>query len=720
MGYVFGCAEQLYKRNIHPRVLCGPADIDRLRQQIRTGDGKKIMHALRTKLRPIIRKVLDAPDLSKLLNFYATGAWLGDAWMIAMSTRDIALVGVLDDDADAIEAARRLITDPSPGPSGGFGWETMNTIAFDLLHSHLTASERDFFVTRAAEHVRKNVPSGLPRYFMSAGGNMPFCIHMAAPLLCALAVRGEPTAGDLEKEIALAIRFLDATLHTTFHAGGFPEEDIGYGTDMAGLLAWVVEGTRRAGLYDAYDKERGCPHWPALGRALTHFVQPWGEYLSMTGDHPNVFWNRELCLARIAAETNDPATRWLLGTLEHTGKEMARNPFEKFHIEVELRRGFHVPATGLSLFVLDEFKKKIAHPSRAKVPTFFCDPTRGIVSMRSDWSENATYVVFDGSHRSPAAQGHAHASCGHFSLTAMGEYFAIAPGRYGVEQDQHNLVLVDGKSGRPMHGRWEQTTWHGLLTEHAPGTLCDFASVDSSHQHDCYWARRSVGLVKPTTRGAPPAYFWTAEDVNKSNDFREYWWTLNTSPENTIVISPAVMPATCASATITGWRKGNCLDAHFVIPRPRAYPKHHSLELSQDLAQIAPNQDVQNPLGNMQHYARPAAMVNGIVWQRPRLIAKVAGYNGRFLSLLLPRAAGALAPRVEQLEAVDNVLAVQIDFDAVQDTLIWAYECQTLEAADICGRGKWCVVRRAARTGRVIAAQIGGGTRLRVAGKSVI
>jgi len=545
---------------------------------------------------------------------------------------------------------------------------------------------------------------------------MPFCIHMIAPLMCMLAIEGEPDIGDFSAERALALKYLDATLHTAYHADGYPEEDIGYGTDIAGPMAWVVEAVRRAGLYDAYDPQRGCPHWGLLGRALVHFVQPWGEYLSMTGDHPNYFWNREFCLGRIAGETRDPVVRWLLGTLEFTGKEMANNPYRDFHVEVPLRKGFQVPATGLSLLMLDELIKPALHPAKAKVPTAFCDRTRGIVSFRSDWSENATYAVFDGSQRSPAAQGHAHASCGHFSLTALGEYFAVAPGRYGVEQDQHNLVLVDGKSGRSTGGRWVQSYWHGNLTDYAPGPLCDFASVDSSHQHDCYWARRHLGLVKPTaTKGArsdTPAYVWTVEDVNKSNDYREFWWTLNTSPENIITLGDQ-------SATITGWRRGNHLDVHFALPDRDVYPKPHTLTLTQDEWAISANQDVQNPRANADAYVRPAAMVNGIVFVRPRLIAKVAGYNGRFMSLLLPRREGQTPAQVERLPAIDNVLAVRITFDRVVDTLIWAYEHHLLDADDIEARGQWCLVRRDRRSGRVLSHALSKGTVIRVAGRTL-
>ena len=41
--YSFARAQKLYEKNVHPRVALGPDDMILLRQQIRRGDGKKIM-----------------------------------------------------------------------------------------------------------------------------------------------------------------------------------------------------------------------------------------------------------------------------------------------------------------------------------------------------------------------------------------------------------------------------------------------------------------------------------------------------------------------------------------------------------------------------------------------------------------------------------------------------------------------------------------------------
>lgn len=345
------------------------------------------------------------------------------------------------------------------------------------------------------------------------------------------------------------------------------------------------------------------------------------------------------------------------------------------------------------------------------MPTAFCDRERGLVTFRSGWKPDDTFVVFDGSQRSPSAQGHMHASAGHFCLSALGEYFAIGPGRYNMEQNCQNIVLVDGQSGRSTDGQWSMTFWHGLLTEYRPGRFCDTAAVDSSHQHNCYWARRYIGLVKDA--GSVPAYLWTVEDINKANDWAEFWWQLHTSPENTIALH-------ATHAEITGWRYGNKLAIHFALPAPESYPRPHTLTLAQDIAESSSYKYIPNSAERVKKFARPSDMLHYSAFQRPRLLAKVGGYNGRFMSVLLPRCKDAVPARVTRLPSLDNSLAVRIDFGDVRDTLIFAYEHHLLEADGISGRGQWCVVRRAARTGRVLAAELHDGTRLTVDGKNAL
>ncbi|MBI3987690.1 MAG: heparinase II/III family protein, partial [Lentisphaerae bacterium] len=490
---------------------------------------------------------------------------------------------------------------------------------------------------------------------------------------------------------------------------GYPEEDIGYGTAVVAGLAQLIEPLRRAGLYDAY---ADCPRYAKFGEAILHFVQPWGRYLTNTGDHSDCIICRETVLARQAEEARNPSILWLLGRLIYpTTLPLPGDTSPPTTVEIPLHKGFQIPATGWSLLLAPTLKKiGAARPSPATMPTAFRDRTRGIVSFRSGWDDDATFVVFDGSQRSPACQGHMHASGGHFDLSALGEYFATDTGRYNIEQNCHNVVLVDGKSGRSTDGQWVNTTWHGLLTDYQPGAFCDTAAADSSYQHACFWARRRVGLVKG--RGAP-AYAWTLEDINKANDWAEFWWQLHTSPENTIALDGQ-------TATITGWRHGHQLDVHFVLPPPNAYPKAHTLRLDQDEATPSSYRYVPNPREEVaRRFARPAEQVHGPGYVRPRLLAKVGGYNGRFMALMLPRRKGEPRATVEALPTRDNAFAARLTFGGVEDTLICAYEHHLLEADGIHGGGDWCVVRRDRKTRRVLQYELGDGTSVTVDGKTL-
>ncbi|MBI2190476.1 MAG: heparinase II/III family protein [Planctomycetes bacterium] len=716
MNFQLGCAAELYRMRMHPRVLIGPNDLDRLKRRCRAGDGRKLLLGLRRKLDPIVNQMLQGENLSSSLGEAIRKPdflWMGNI-------HDLALTGLVENDDRYLEAARKLLLSLpvafghpeklSPGVYGNLAGVYLmcyggHPLAYDLLYSQLNPEEISTYCRWVVELcIRPAIARARPNYFKCAGANTPICETLPA-LIGLLTVMGDPGVPDLSAELKELVSWLEATLSCAIHSNGYPAEDIGYGTAVAAFLAEIVEPLRRSGVYDVY---ASCPRYARFGQAVLHFVQPWGRNLSNTGDHGDDFGWRELILARQAEETESPALLWLLGTLSYGDFYWKERPPLPSFLEVPLRNGFQAPASALSLLAVDRFKKAKT-PGRAGIPTSFCDPERGIVSFRSGWKEDDTFVVFDGCHRSPAAQGHAHDSCSHFSLSALGEYFAIDTGRYCIEQNQHNVVLVDGRSGRSTDGEWRMSPYGGILTDFRPDAFCDTAAADSSHQHDCYWARRTLGLVKG--RGAP-AYVWTLEDINKANDWAEFWWQLHTSPENVITVRRR-------TATIRGWRKGNRLDVHFVLPVASSYPKPYTLSLARDVATPSSFKYIPKPQERARKFDRPSYMLHGPVFVRPRLIAKVAGYNGRFASILLPRPKGAKPAPVERLASLDNSLAVRIVFDKVEDTLIWAYEHRLLEAGDVKGRGSWCVVRRSRASGRVLAAAMGDGTSLEIGGVPV-
>jgi len=718
MSFEFGRARRLYRRGDHPRMLVGPEDLDELRGAVRRGRARKLMDALRRKVAELVTIVRENEDMTGVVTHHNVrtdprGGRLLDNFA------DVAFVGALDGDAEAIEAGRRVLAampeaekrGPRDTYSAGYAsWGNLQ-FAYDLLQPHMPPEERRAYAEWSVEVGIDEVLRVLPRtrFLRHTGFNIDM-VGMISAMLHLYAVEGDEGVPDLSDRKARLMEYFEATLFTALGPNGYPAEDIGYGSGMGTLLARVAETARRAGDYDAYAR---CPHYARFGQAMLHFVQPWGKVLSNTGDYGAEAGWRNLVFARIAEETHDPSLLWLLGTLSYpiacAGPTDMAERLKGFP-EIELAPGFQVPVDFYSVLVLPHMARPV-HPSRARVPTQFMDPARGIVTFRSSWRDDATFVVFDGAHRTVAAPGHDHDSGGHFSLSALGEYFAIDTGRYNIEQDQHNVVLVDGRSGQTTGGDWRMSYHHAVLTGCEPDEFVDSASVDYSQMADCYWAKRRIGLVKDAGGHGAPCYVWTLDDVNYRHDRHEFWWALNTAPCNAI-------RAFRRHATITGCVRGNSLDVHFVLPAPGEYPKPHTLKLVQHVQLGGSPNYIKGHRRLEREYQRLVGNEAwGPVYARPRLVAKVKGYVGRFLSLMMPRARGARKAEVRRLDAPPGALAARVRTAEVEDVLIFAFDHRMLEADGVRGRGQWCVVRRSRKTGRVLASAMGGGAWLEADGR---
>lgn len=702
--FQFGAAKKLYRDNIHPRIVLGPSDLETMRERVSKGHGKKIMTNLRKKLLPLTDAVLNTDDLETVVR--GDNTWNAMGARLGFAMTDLAFVALLDDNEDIVEAINRmmrLVCKPGYGTHRTGVRPCSLITAFDLLYHQLGEAEKKSFIKAGLKDLKEILQFRKFTHFRASAMNMILGQAYTGINYC-LALQGEPGVPDLADALQQLLKRFEATVFTSVGPNGYPEEDIGYGTGVTAATAIIGEWLRRAGIFDIYKE---CPHFLKFGRAMLHFVQPWGENLSNTGDHGDDFGNRELVLARLATETNDPSLLWLLGSLSYNhGVVHPENNMPSFYQEVPLRKGFRTPASYLSILVANELDGA-KHPKQQKLKTQYVDRRRGIVSFRSGWGEDDTFIVFDGSQRSPSCCGHSHASGGHFSLSAMGEYFSIDTGRYMNEQDQHSVVLIEGKSGRSTDGEWTQVFHDALLTDYREGALCDFAAVDSSHQHNCYFARRYLGLVKGD---GTPGYAWTVDDINKDYNFTEFWWQMQTAPENEITLKKH-------SATVKGFRHGNCLDTHFVLMSSRGYEKEFTLELDQDTISSSSHKYVGDIKQKVAAFARPSDMVHGPVYERPRLLAKASGRVGRFMSIMLPRKKGESPAKVKQLPTIENSIGIKVTHENIEDTIIFAYEHQLLETDGIRGRGQWCVVRRQRESGKLISWELGNGVSLKIDGR---
>jgi hypothetical protein len=159
----------------------------------------------------------------------------------------------------------------------------------------------------ALEYVIEKSREKLDRLlYFGPGMNVPLytCRYAIYP---ALAIQGDPGVPDLSDFIEVCCRFMKAFCKTGIGPNGFPEEDIGYGTACISYVIEIGEMLLRSGHMNLFKH----PNLRAFGQALLHFVQPWGEALSITGDIGNGWTYDHVPLARIAHETNDPTLIWL-------------------------------------------------------------------------------------------------------------------------------------------------------------------------------------------------------------------------------------------------------------------------------------------------------------------------------------------------------------------------------------------------------------------------
>lgn len=689
----FGCASRFYRQAIHPRVLFGPEELEELRSWVRKGNGKRILDAIHNELRPLIAEALKE-SVEKLLS-------PGSKRKAEVASRllsrlfEFALIGELRGDASALEVSLRVfefipeIADSSKRREHR-GVPLSAFLAYDLLHRELGEKTRRELcewtlrdvIERSYERVQKDI-------YFCAGMNIPlaWCRNTIYP---ALAIQGDSGVPDLEPVIQDCARFMRAFCRTGIGPDGYPEEDIGYGTSCVCAVTEIGEMLFRSGHFNMFKH----PRWRKFGRALLYFVQPWGRRLSITGDFGDDPAISYMALARLAHETGDRTLLWLTSTLENS-----RIP------TVRLANGLRVFAHYSSLLYLDVFEERGMSPEEADVPTAFVDRGRGIVSVRSSWRKDATYAHFDASQRHASVMGHWHGSAGHFSLSALGEYFSIDTGRYNVDHDQHSVMLVDGVSPHSTEGEWRGTDYMGRLIGFRSCELSDIALIDSSQMSDCFWAFRLLGLVKG--KGITP-YLWTVDDVNKDNDYHEFFWTMQVHPRNEIRIRGK-------EATIVGYRHGNMLDLAFVYPPEGQYPKPHTLSLEQGTITTSSYKYIKDIKGE----SRRRDPLSWSVLIRKRLIARLAGYNGKLMSVMVPRRKGRKPIVFERLETTLNSLAMKIRFPRVTDTLIYSYEHGFLEAEDIEGEGEFALVRRRRNDNHPIASLLLNGEKLKVGGRTL-
>lgn len=151
----------------------------------------------------------------------------------------------------------------------------------------------------------------------------------------------------------------------------------------------------------------------------------------------------------------------------------------------------------------------------------------GYAVMRTDWTDKACYLLFDGGHMD-VIRAHGHDDLLHVELSAYGREFLVDPGRctykendtrkYFKESFQHNTISVDGHSISTYVSSWEWKNVANPLNRYWK-TCPEFDYVQAGH--DGYWRLEHPVQVQRQLLFVKPDY-WILVDTCRSSGEHEY------------------------------------------------------------------------------------------------------------------------------------------------------------------------------------------------------
>lgn len=561
------------------------------------------------------------------------------------------------------------------------------SLAADLCRAGLTDEVKGILARALLGGAIDSHDDGNSLRMFSAGANIPLARNVDAAV--AALVWGEEIGHPRWRHIVdLGRDNVIGYLRRGLDAKGFPYEGPGYAGDTALHLYLYAQLLKQRGFADLFAEEP----------ALTDFLDALLAYLfpdrSSFGNVNDlgffVPWSLPFLLltARYAGRP-DHLGFWE----EFQGPDNAMRPYGDFqpHYEkttgIPWSQGCHVPSLALTLLWWDAFEP-LAPIAATPVPLAIYSPGTENSVYRTSWSTDAVFANFLGGGRGHVAPGHVHSDSGHFSIFAHGDYLAMDTGRYNTDEDQHNVVLVEGKCHMPIGQTWGSAQRSGRMVKFQRDAILDYALADTAHTKNCIWADRHFLFVRTGEPGrhADHAYVVVIDNINVNNARRRYWWQLHTPRENVIEILGS------DRATIHGPRAR--LDLDFIIPSALDFPREpHALALRTDEMWWAFGK------GGGWEQQEKLGLYNCSV-RRPRLIAEFDGLNGLMMTVISPRRNSEQA-RVVTRESSRRVMRVEIEHETGVDTVLAALDNGYMSLPDVEGFAELVVIRRD-RQGRLL------------------
>jgi hypothetical protein len=514
---------------VHPRIFLSPEDLPGLRQRLASTTSGKAMLA---KVRQWTQRALQKADaLQAVYPALVAGdtnalSKAGVSWWANQTGVTIAIEAfesLIDQDvARGTKAAAALTTLARAYP------EQLTGLGYDLAYNWMSGAQRD--VVRRAISARtfgkKTTGASAPPEERSFNW-MPHGMHL---LLLALAIEGEE--GYDSSIYPKSVEVLRDFLTYGIASDGMPNEGMHYFNFgmRNGAPAMMAMAKRGDNLFEH-------PHYQRLGHWYAHSVEPFGEAFSMHGDTID---------DQGGLIANYVALKWAY-------------PEDEF-VDFAWRNRIHASYGG----TVNRFDLIFAtvyssdwEAASLDLPLAHFSAQRGLGIARSSNEKDALAVHFE-MKNDLLTPGHSHSDRNSFTLSALGQKWAIDRGFHITESKDHSCVLIDGvgQGSFPPPGR--------------PVAFADEAAAtvfvgDAKYAYDYRWTFKSRAgnpenqgytfepepLMPHVTSRAPEnpvrrafrtlvlvrgqfPYVLVLDDIQKDDQTRRYEWLMQTPNEVTL------------------------------------------------------------------------------------------------------------------------------------------------------------------------------------------
>jgi|GEM_PF-953494 len=508
-----------------------------------------------------------------------------------------------------------------------------------------------------------------------AGGNIPYTRNTQAGIV-ALLWGAEVDYPDWETVVDRSVEVARQYIRHGCDRGGFFYEGSGYGGFLMLYLSEFAVLLKQCGWCDLFELE---PVLEKLADANIQMLLSDFSFSATTNDlgyrSPNSLW----WLHVTAREYNRPEHRSAWQAFQ--GPDHPIRPWGDFWpglariLGEDERTNGACDRTLMYTFLHWDAAAPVIPLTESTMPLGFCTTGSGTASFRSSWSRNSIFACLLGAGRDRASHGHAHADCGHFGISIGSEYLAIDTGRYNTNEDQHSIVLIDGKNRYPSSregGGMDRDRRSGKLKNYEQTDYLDHCTADATHMKDCVWALRDFFFVRVD---AENAYIIMLDNINFDGGQQphEYWWQMQVSPDAAIEIKDD------GTAAVLG--KQNRLDCSFFQKRQE--------DVAADKApnQINLEEDIQEwvwPYGREQvdkaaEFELLGLQITSV--RRPRLLAKQKSNSCTLLSVVVPRRLEQPLLSIQQF-GVTNGIGVEVIAPTFCDRFYAAPDHAFIEAED--------------------------------------